>query len=524
MASDTDLERSDERDLALRWSGRIPITARILAINIFALAILAGSLFYLDSFRSRLTQAQLTQAQTEAQMIAASLAAAPPNARARLLRRLGQASGTRLQVYRRDGSELMDSWEGAPPTYELRDPEREPWDKDIARLLDNGFDSIVGADQPPPLQMPIRGELDAWPEATQALERQAPATALRRAPEGTAFISAAAPVAGEESVLLLTSNARDVRRVVRSERLTLAIILLGTVLLSVLLSLFLARTIARPLRRLARAAQRVKLGRAREVAVPTLPARRDEIGLLARALSEMTQTLRYRIDATEAFAADVTHELKNPLASLRSAVDSLERVEDPGLRGQLLDVVRHDVVRLDRLIVDIAEVSRLDAELTRARFEAVDLGALVESLMPGWEERSAAAGVAVAFARPRAGTAVVMGKASRLARAIDNVVDNAISFSPPGSLVEVAAVRIGKEVLVSVEDEGPGVPEPAREAIFNRFQSMRPEGEEFGRHSGLGLAIAKAIVEGHDGRIAAEDRRDGRTGARFVIRFPGAKE
>jgi two-component system sensor histidine kinase ChvG len=523
MASGTALERSDDPDLTLRWSGRIPITARILAINIFALAILAGSLFYLDSFRSRLTQARLEQAQTEARLIAASLAVAPPDARAALLRRVGQDSGTRLQVYRRDGAEIMDSWDGVPPSYELRDPEREPWDKDIARLLDNAFDGIVGADRPPPLEMPVRGELAAWPEAVAALERQAPMTALRRAPEGTAFISAAAPIAGEPAVLLLTSNARDVRRIVRSERLTLAIILVGTILLSVLLSLFLARTIARPLRRLARAAQRVKLGRAREVAVPTLPARRDEIGLLARALSEMTQTLRYRIDATEAFAADVTHELKNPLASLRSAVDSLERVEDPALRRQLLDVVRHDVVRLDRLIVDIAEVSRLDAELTRARFEAVDLGKLIESLMPAWEERAAAAGVTIAFARPRVGTAVIMGKASRLARAIDNVVDNAISFSPPGSLVEVAAARVEDEVVVSVEDEGPGVPETAREAIFNRFQSMRPDGEEFGRHSGLGLAIAKAIVEGHDGRIAAEDRRDGRSGARFVIRYPGAQ-
>ncbi|HEY9552724.1 sensor histidine kinase, partial [Allosphingosinicella sp.] len=305
------------------------------------------------------------------------------------------------------------------------------------------------------------------------------------------------------------------------ERLTLGFIIAGTILLSVLLSLFLARTIARPLRRLARAALRVRLGRAREVAVPRLPARRDEIGLLARALHDMTQSLRHRIDATEAFAADVTHELKNPLASLRSAVDSLDNVDDPELRRKLLDVVRHDVVRLDRLVVDIAEVSRLDAELSRARFEPVDVGRVIESLLGLWEPRAAERNVRIAFARPRAGTAVVLGGESRLARVFDNLVDNAISFSPEGGLVEIAAARIESDVVVSVEDEGSGVPEGAREAIFNRFHSIRPEGEAFGRHSGLGLAIAKAIIEGHDGRIVVEDRHDGRTGARFVIRFPG---
>jgi two-component system sensor histidine kinase ChvG len=236
----------------------------------------------------------------------------------------------------------------------------------------------------------------------------------------------------------------------------------------------------------------------------------------------MTQSLRSRIDATEAFAADVTHELKNPLASLRSAVDSLERVEDPALRRQLIDVVRNDVARLDRLVVDIAETSRLDAELSRARFEAVDMGAMIESLLGFWQDRGSARAVRLAFARPRAGTATVMGEESRLARALDNVVDNAVSFSPPGGLVEIAASRVAGHVVVSVEDEGPGVPEEIRAAIFERFHSVRPEGEAFGLHSGLGLAIAKAIVEGHGGRICAEDREDGR-GARFVLRFPAAR-
>ena len=511
--------RSDDKDLALRWSGRWSLTQRILAVNIFALAILAGSLFYLDSYRERVTAGRMAQADTEVRMIADALAAAPPEARPALLTQMGQTSGTRLRVYAASGEPIADSWANAPATYELRDPEAEPWTKDAARILDNIIDAIVGAERPPPY-IPAEDEtLAAWPEAQVALARGRTYTTLRQAPEGTPFLSAAAPLPGMDAVLLLTNNARDIRTGVRSERLTLGFILLGTIILSVLLSLFLARTIAKPLRRLARAAIRVRLGRAREVSVPRLPARRDEIGLLARALHDMTQSLRYRIDATEAFAADVTHELKNPLASLRSAVDSLERVDDPALRRQLLDVVRHDVRRLDRLIVDIAEVSRLDAELTRARFEPVDLGRLIESMIGMWETRAADEDVKIAFARPRVGTSVVMGEESRLARVFDNIVDNAISFSPAGGLIEIAATKVEDEVIVSIEDEGTGVPPPARDAIFNRFHSMRPEGEAFGRHSGLGLAIAKAIVEGHDGRVHVEDRRDGRSGARFLIRF-----
>ena len=515
------MPRSEEEGLELRWSGRLSLTARILALNIFALAILAGSIFYLDSYRKRITEARVEQAETEVRMIGNALASAPAQEREALLVRLGLDSRTRLRLYSASGTKLMDSWSSGPPTYTLRDPDSEPWQKNAARIMDNVFDALVGAHRPPPYVPGSEASLAAWPEAREALAKGQSTTALRQAPEGTPFISAAQPVEGMGAVLLLTKNARGIRAGIRDERTTLGFILGGTILLSVLLSLFLARTIIRPLRRLANAAQLVRLGRAREVNVPLLPARKDEIGLLARALHDMTQSLRYRIDATEAFAADVTHELKNPLASLRSAVDGLDSIEDPELRRRLLDVVRQDVVRLDRLIVDIAEVSRLDAELSRARFEPVDLGKTIESLLSMWDSRAATQKVKLAFARPRVGTAVTMGEESRLIRVIDNVVDNAISFSPSGGLVEIGAVRLGDEVIVSVEDEGPGVPEDAREAIFNRFHSIRPEGEAFGRHSGLGLAIAKAIVEGHDGRIAMEDRQGGRTGARFVIRFPG---
>jgi two-component system sensor histidine kinase ChvG len=492
---------------------------RILAVNVLALAMLAGSIFYLDGVRGRLTEGAVRNAETQARIAADALAVARRDLKPRILRRIGRASGTRLRVYVPGQGKTMDSWAGAPATYELRDPAGDPLRKRLARLLDNAFDAIVGAPSSPRLAPIENDTLAVWPEAAEALKNGAARTMLRRAPEGTLYISAAAPV-GDGTVLLLTRNARDIRRVVRDERMTLAIVLLVALTMSVLLSLFLARTIALPLRRLARAAHRVRLGRAREVSVPLLPARRDEIGLLARALHDMTQTLRDRIDATEAFAADVTHELKNPLASLRSAVDSLDRVSDPELQRRLLDVVRHDVVRLDRLIVEIAEISRLDAELSRARMEAVDIGAMIESLLPHWEQRAAEQGAHIVFARPRAGSAVIAADESRLARAIDNLVDNAISFSPPGGLVEIAAFETGDHVTVTIEDEGPGVAPDKREAIFQRFHSVRPDGEAFGRHSGLGLAIVRATLEGHDGEICVEDRHDGRSGARFVARLP----
>jgi two-component system sensor histidine kinase ChvG len=493
---------------------------RILAINIFALAILAGSIFYLDGFRRRLTEGTVATAAMQVRIVSDSLALAEPHERASLLQRLGQHSQARLRVFGPDGSLRMDSWNGIQPTYELRDPALEDWRKHFSRTMDNAFDAIVGAPSPPKLQVPEARQLQGWAEASAALHTGKTVTMIRRAPEGTPYISAAAPVARSGDVVLLSRNARHIRRIVREERQTLLEILLITISVSILLSLFLARTIATPLQRLARAAQRVRLGRDREVAIPRLPSRHDEVGLLARALADMTQTLRNRIDATEAFAADVTHELKNPLASLRSAVESLDRVDDPQLRRQLIDVIHHDVVRLDRLIVDIAEVSRLDAELSRARFEPIDLGCLIESLVTLWEPRAETHQVRIAFARPRKGSAVISGDEARLTRAIDNIVDNAISFSPPGGLVEITAAHVDGEVLVSVEDEGPGVPEDLRAAIFRRFHSLRPANEEFGRHSGLGLAIAKATVEGHDGTITAEDRHDGRPGARFVFRFP----
>jgi two-component system sensor histidine kinase ChvG len=387
--------------------------------------------------------------------------------------------------------------------------------------LDRGFNALVGAKPLDDFVEPSTDRLRAWPEALHAKRTGKVVTEVRNAPDLTPVFSAAAPVG--DDIVLLTTNDRDFTRTVRSQRRSLFVAMGVAILLSVLLSLFLARTIARPLRRIALAAHRVRLGRAREVKVPRLPSRTDEIGLLARSVSDMSQSLRQRIDNIEHFAADVTHELKNPLASVRSALDGLDRVEDPELKAKLLAIARDDVARLDRLIGDVSEAARTDAELARAKFEAVDLGPLIEQLVNSWEHRREKGDASIAFARPRKDSAIVMGDPSRLARAIDNIIDNAISFSPPGGLVEIAAAHVGDAVRIRVEDEGPGVPEEAREAIFNRFHSVRPDEEHFGRHTGLGLAIARAIVEGHDGEIDVQDRDDAPSGARFTIRLPAAE-
>lgn len=521
MASDIDSTFEEDADLALSWSGRWSLAHRILALNVLTILLVILSTFYLDTFRNRLGKERSRQTRIEAVSTAEALGHVPRNEWQALLASVSRTTGSRYRLYAPDGTQFADSWDSTGPTYALKDPATQRWTKDAARALDRGFNRLVGAPALEDFAEPPVDRISAWPEAIEARKRGFAQTRTRNAPDLTPVLSAAAPVAGG-NVLLLTDNDRAFTKTFRSQRATILAAMAIVILVSILLSQFLARTIVRPLRRLAIAAQRVRLGRAREVRVPRLPSRSDEIGLLARAISDMSQSLRHRIDNIEAFAADVTHELKNPLASLRSAIDGLDQVKDSKLRRQLLAVARDDVVRLDRLINDIGEAARTDAELARAQFERVDLGQLIGQLAASWENRRDTGSARIAFARPRAGSATVMGKPDRLARAINNLIDNAISFSPPGGLVEIAAARVGDEVRVRIDDEGPGVPTEAREKIFNRFHSIRPEGVEFGRHSGLGLAIARAIVEGHDGQIDVADRDDAPSGARFTICLPAA--
>ncbi len=504
------------RDLSLTWSARVSLTPRILAVNIIALAMLAGGFFYLDSFRSRILDSRIAQASREARLIADAMAAVAPEERGALIMGYARDTGARLRLYTPEGRLIDDTRLRGSTNAILRDPDKDPWRQDVARFLDGAIDTIVGATRAP-LFREKRNGLD-WPDVTAALDPTVARASVWRAPDRTPVITAAARYG--DGIVFTTANARDITTTVRTERFRLFVVLAIVSLLSILLSLFLARTIVRPLRRLARAAVRVRLGRAREVVVPRLPDRRDEIGLLARALSDMSGALRARIDATEAFAADVTHELKNPLASMRSAVDGLGRVKDPALQEQLLAVVRDDVHRLDRLITDISDASRLDAQLSRAKFESVDVGAMIAALIDGRHARGIERDIRLSFTPREDVPLSVYGEGARLERVFENLIDNAISFSPDNGTIALTATRADDMLMIRVEDEGPGVPEAERESIFRRFHSVRPASEAFGRHSGLGLAIARTIVEGHGGNIMVESREDRRSGAAFVVRLP----
>ena len=493
------------------------LRARIFAVNLLAVIVLALMLLWLDTVRTRLLDERTASLANEAVTIATLASALPDEARGAGIAGLALERGTRVRLYGSDGLRQADNWNSPRnPRFVVEDPAAYGWRRASAKAIDRMLDAVLGVRVPDAYTEPPADSAAAWPELAVAERTGQPAIELRRASDGSLIINAAAPIAGAGAVLL-TDSADDLADILRRERLTSAWLLLSVTGLTLGLSLYLARTIVRPLRMLAIAAHRVRLGRSREVVVPRLPERKDEIGALARAISDMSTALRRQIDATEAFAADVAHELKNPLASLRSAVEVLERVEQPDLRAQLLGVIRDDVGRIDRLITDISDASRLDAELSRTGFQRLDIAALADGLVtaygvaaPGREVKVVRAGLP--------GPVLIEGDAGRLAQVLRNLIDNAISFSPDRGIVTLSVGRDDDLVELAVSDEGPGVPLANRGDIFRRFYSERPGHEDFGRHSGLGLSIAAAIVQAHGGRIAVDDAPGG--GALFRVLLP----
>ena len=350
---------------------------------------------------------------------------------------------------------------------------------------------------------------------------------LRRTADGRLLVSVAEPArTGNQSlgIVLLTREAREVdRRLVEIRGSVLGLFLLALAL-TVAASLFLARTLAVPILALAQAASGMRQGKGRAGSVPeALLGRHDEIGTLARSLQAGATALWARLDSNERFAADVAHELRNPLTSVRSAIETLRRIENPEQRARLLAIIAEDAVRMDRLIGDIADASRVDAELSRTASESVDLAAIIRALAELQDAtRAGEDDPRVAVDLPP-GSMDVPGVEGRVVQVVRNLLGNAISFSPPGGTVALRARRTGAMVELAVEDEGPGIPEAKLESIFERFYSERPKDERFGQHSGLGLSICRQIVEGLGGRITAENRRDpgGKvSGARFVVRLP----
>ena len=440
------------------------------------------------------------------------------------LHRLVTPTRTRARVYDSDGRLLLDSRSfsarGGVEHSDLPDAsERHGFaDRIIARLR-----SLFLTSTAPRAEDPWATNGLTMPEVAGALQGKTQSL-VRVNHMGETIVSVGVPIQhmmATRGALLLSTQGGDIDRVITSARLAQLRFFLVLAIVMLVLSLSLANTIAEPVRRLADAAERVRRGIRSRQQIPDFTARSDEIGHLSRALRDMTQALYSRLDAIESFAADVAHELKNPLTSLRSALETLPKVNGDHSRDRLIAIMQHDVRRLDRLISDISDASRLDAELTRGEAGPVDIAALLRAVASMAQDSSrsrARVELSIPVRRGRNASAdyFVLGHDSRLAQVVTNLIDNACSFSEPGGAVRVALERTsarkepeGKQffdqVVITVDDDGPGVPPHALERIFERFYTDRPS-QGFGQNSGLGLSISRQIVEAHGGRIWACNR------------------
>jgi two-component system, OmpR family, sensor histidine kinase ChvG len=521
-----------------------PLTLRILAVNVLALALLAGGFLYLGKYQASLVGQQIESLKTQGEVFAAALGEGAvldspdegeillPDLARQMMRRLVQPTRARARLFDIKGEIIADSRILRGPgdsvqVHELLPPETA---SPIIRAADAVYDWIVNKlprrTRYPPYRESASPPADDYPEVMRAL-RGDTASAIRSDPaNGGLVLSAAVPVQRYKQVLgavMLSTGSGEIEEEVRTVRLELLRIFGVALLVTVLLSFYLAGTIARPIRRLAAAAERAR-GRRARVEIPDFTRRGDEIGDLSGSLREMTDALWQRMSAIESFAADVAHEIKNPLSSLRSAVETAVRIEDPASQRRLMGIILDDVERLDRLITDISDASRLDAELGRLELAPIDIGAMLAALVDIHEStRTEGSPHLVLDLAERGRELIVPGIETRLSQVFHNVITNAVSFSPPGGEIRLRARREGRTVLVTVEDQGPGIPEDKLTAIFDRFYTERPQGEKFGTHSGLGLSISQQIVVAHRGSIWAENRKnaDGAvTGARFCIRLP----
>ncbi|SMH56208.1 stimulus-sensing domain-containing protein [Azospirillum agricola] len=538
------------------------LTLRILAVNVLALALLVAGLLYLGRYQDRLIQAEMEALATEARIFASALGEgavnrilvppspsgedggrerfelAPELAR-QMIRRLAEATATRTRLFDIDGRMLSDSrvLTGSTGRIEIRELPAPPAGDAVSRAINTLYSRLIDV-APSREGLPLHGEETGRPnpDVERALAGETGATVWRvesAAGEPELLLTVAVPVQRYREVLgavLLARGGGEIDRAIRSVRFDILRVFAVALLVTVALSFYLAGTIARPIRRLAQAADRLRTGHGRHTEIPDLTRRGDEIGELSGVLRDMTAALWARMDAIERFAADVAHEIKNPLTSLRSAVETVGRIEDPGRRARLMAIIADDVQRLDRLISDISNASRLDAELSRAELEPVDIGAMLATLADiqraakvSEDGESAGDGPRVVIDVPDEERLIVPGLEGRLTQVFQNLIANALSFSPPGGTVRVTARRAGSLLRVVVSDDGPGIPEGKEEAIFERFYTERPAGEKFGTHSGLGLSISQQIVQAHDGLVDAQNRLspDGRIlGADFRVTLP----
>lgn len=540
------------RFLRGRWVS--PLMRRILLVNAMPLVLLLAALLYLDQYQNGLLEAEVGALRQQARIYAGALGEAavreegtePPRLvidQARpMLRRLTEPSpNVQAKLYAPDGQVVVDTRirQGAGGTV-FTEPlppaiERGALVGTIESIYDQLLDWLPGRAQRTRLDIsPTAVGPDWQPDVKEEIRLSGAVNShetppyIRRTADNRLLVSVAEPVVRNRvtvGIVLLTREARQVDDSLMEVRLSILGLFSLALALTVALSWYLSLTIARPILRLAGTAEHMREGRGRAGTVPAfLLARRDEIGELAHALRDSAQALWARMDATERFAAEVAHEIKNPLSSIRSAIETLRRIEDPEKQRRLLTIIAEDVARLDRLISDISDASRIDAELSRAATEAVDVTPILAVLVEIDEATRGADSPRLVLATPRA-RAVVRAVEDRLVQVLRNLIGNAQSFSPPGGRITLAATPVGAEVEISVEDEGPGIPEAKLESIFDRFYSERPQNEYFGQHSGLGLSISRQIVAALKGRITAENRRNAAgevCGARFTVRLPRA--
>ena len=541
-----------EERLRRRWVS--PLLRRILLVNALPPALLAAALLYLDQYQNGLLAAEVEAMRNQARIYAGAIAEAavrtqddrsvlvPEQARP-LLRRLVEPSpNTQARLFDTAGLVVADSRVregvgGAVVTEPLPAPVSRGAVSDtlsgayerLLRLLPTQSGNPVVLDTTPDAQS-FDWQPDLGPErqAELRLALEGGVTPyIRRTPDGRLLVSVAEPArrgAQAVGIVLLTREAREVDARLFEIRASVLGLFVLALILTVAVSLYLSRTIATPILQLAGAAAEMRQGKGRTGSVPSgLLERRDEIGVLARDLQAAARALWARIDANERFAADVAHELKNPLTSVRSAIETLRRVEDKAQQHRLLSIIANDAVRMDRLIGDIADSSRVDAELSRTIAEPVDIRPILAVLVELHNTTRQPNDAEMILEAPE--KLVAMGVEDRLVQVIRNLLGNAVSFSPENGHVWLRARETANEVELTVEDEGPGIPDAKLEGIFDRFYSERPRGERFGQHSGLGLSISKQIIEGLRGRIAAENRRgaEGKVlGARFIVRLPKA--
>ena len=550
------------------------LTRRIIVLNLAALVLLVSGILYLNQFREGLIDARVESLLTQGEIIAGAIAAQATADQSSITidpdKLLDLDAGQSISPF----DDTIDSYEFAinpervaPVLRRLISPTRTRariYDRDGALIVDSRHlyarGQILRFDLPPPAEdlsffgrvwrgvnlwlqradLPLYQELGGangkgYPEVSTALDGSANSI-VRVTDRGELIVSVAVPIQRYRSVygaLLLSTQGGDIDAIVHAERLAIVRVFVVAAAVTTLLSILLAGTIAAPLRRLADAADRVRRGLRSRPQIPDYTPRPDEIGHLSQAVRDMTGALYTRIEAIESFAADVAHELKNPLTSLRSAVETLPLAKTDESKARLTANIQHDVRRLDRLISDISNASRLDAELARQDAVPVDIRDVLKAVVAMARDTTPDGGpkIELDIAQGDPAAFVVLGHDSRLGQVFMNLIDNARSFCRPDGKVKVTVRPVEDAVEVIVDDDGPGIRADQFERIFERFYTDRPDEASFGQNSGLGLSITKQIVEAHRGRIVASNRTRAVKeagaaplvlGARFVVRLPKA--